>query len=191
MKFCTNCGSKINDSVDVCTSCGQPVSYGQQSQANREPGQESQSRASESRYSYAEQQKAGEYQHRAAEQPTGRTSRSDLHGRVQGRNILIAVVLSLVTCGIYSLVWLYNLEEETAVLAGDEPKGGMLILLSILTCGIYTLVWYYKVGSERMFELTGKNNGLLYLILSIFKLDLVNIILLQSDVNQLVGFQDF
>lgn len=71
----------------------------------------------------------------------------------QDRNFVKWVLLSLVTCGIYDLYFIYKLTQDINIVCngdGDETPGfGMFILLSIVTCGIYTYYWYYKLG-DRM-----------------------------------------
>ena len=63
---------------------------------------------------------------------------------IKKRNIAVCIILSIVTCGIYGLYWLYQLTEDTNALTGDAnaTSGGMVILLSIVTCSIY--LWYSK-----------------------------------------------
>ncbi len=69
------------------------------------------------------------------------------------RSLLVYILLSLVTCGIYPLYVIYDLARDTnAMCAGDgkNTKGLFLfILLSIITCYIYPYFWYYGVA-ERL-----------------------------------------
>lgn len=68
------------------------------------------------------------------------------------RSLLLYIVLNIVTCGIYSLYFIYALARDiNVVCAGDgRSTGGLLkfILLSIITCGIYSWIWYYGVGNR-------------------------------------------
>lgn len=70
----------------------------------------------------------------------------------EDRSLLMCVLLSIVTCGIYGLYFVYKLAEDMNVLcAGDgEETAGLVkyILLSLVTCGIYSWVWYYKLGNR-------------------------------------------
>ena len=76
---------------------------------------------------------------------------------IQNRSIPMVIILSLVTCGIYSLVWLYQTSQEVSNTVGDSDSPGVELLLCIVTCGIYTIYWWYKYSkklvtlSERMF----------------------------------------
>ena len=68
------------------------------------------------------------------------------------RSLLMYILLSIVTCGIYSWFFIYQLVRDVNIAcAGDGQKtAGLikLILLSIVTCGIYTYIWYYSLGNR-------------------------------------------
>jgi hypothetical protein len=110
---------------------------------------------------------------------------------VQQRNLGLAILLSIVTCGIYSLYWMYVLTNEVSQLTGEKTfEGGKVILLSIITCGIYTYFWYYQLGqliakAQELKGKTPKDNGVLFLVLCFFGLSIVNLAIAQNDVNQL------
>lgn len=69
------------------------------------------------------------------------------------RNLLLVVLLTFVTCGIYGYVFIYQLAKDvnTACYGDGEDTPGLLafILLSLVTCGIYSFIWYFKLG-ERL-----------------------------------------
>ena len=71
------------------------------------------------------------------------------------RSLLIYILLSLVTCGIYSLFFIHSLAKDVNVACAGDGKetAGLLklILLSIVTCGIYGVYWYYSLG-DRLHE---------------------------------------
>ncbi|MEQ8349939.1 MAG: DUF4234 domain-containing protein [Leptospiraceae bacterium] len=84
------------------------------------------------------------------------------------------LLLTFVTCGIYGLIWIY---QVSAALSQELPEEGinpgMVILLSFVTCGIYSLIWYYKMGEwlQKAGQKHGKtleNEGTLLLLLGIF-----------------------
>lgn len=112
---------------------------------------------------------------------------------VQNRNIGIAIILSIITCGIYTLYWMYKLTDEVSSLSGNPSfTGGKAVLLSIITCGIYTLFWDYQLGIEiakaqQNNGIAPKDNGVLYLVLGIFGFGIISMAIAQSDVNNLVG----
>ena len=99
-------------------------------------------------------------------------------------------MLSIVTCGIYGLYWLYKLNEEINQLSGtkDGTSGGMVILFSIISCGFYLWYWLYKMG-ERVDIMKSDNNGssnIIYLILGIFDLGIIAYCLMQDSINKVV-----
>lgn len=68
------------------------------------------------------------------------------------RNLLVVILLSIVTCGIYGLYFTYSLANDVNIACeGDgESTSGLLtyLLLSIVTCGIYAYVWHYMVANR-------------------------------------------
>ena len=109
------------------------------------------------------------------------------------KNIVTCILLSIVTCGIYGIIWFVNLTDDSKRLHNDgTASGGMAFLLTLITCGIYNIYWSYKIG-KRMSD-AGKDHGVvvndnsvLYLVLSLFGLSIVNYCLIQSDLNKFAG----
>ena len=70
---------------------------------------------------------------------------------IKNRNIALAVIFSILTCGIYGLYWLVKLNNDMCALTPDDSYqtgGGMVLLLTIITCGIYGWFWAYKMGCK-------------------------------------------
>lgn len=107
------------------------------------------------------------------------------------RDIAIAIILSIVTCGIYGIFWIISLTNDANKVA-DRPtdtSGGMVILLTLITCGIYGIYWNYKMGQKiyeagQRYNKSISDNSVLYLVLSLFGLQIVNYALMQSDLNK-------
>ena len=70
----------------------------------------------------------------------------------ENRSMIVVILLSLVTLGIYGLIFTHNYAKDmNQVCEGDGQKTGGLaavILLSMVTCGIYGYYWIYKVGDR-------------------------------------------
>ena len=67
------------------------------------------------------------------------------------RSVGIAILLSIITCGIYGIYWLIMLNDETNYVSGhqqDGTSGGVVFLLTLVTCGIYGYYWCYKQGEK-------------------------------------------
>ena len=110
------------------------------------------------------------------------------------RSIGVAILLTIVTCGIYGIIWMIKLNDELNQLAGKEgaTSGGMVFLLTLVTCGIYGYFWYYKMGENV--EAIKANNGMpagsspiLYLVLGFCGLGIVNYCLMQDTINKVVA----
>ena len=153
-KFCSNCGKELAENSTFCPNCGTQIGGTNPNQNN--------------------------------------SSNTNVNAPVlEYRDIAIAIILSIVTCGIYGIFWIISLTNDANKVA-DRPtdtSGGMVILLTIITCGIYGIYWNYKMG-QKIYEAGKKynkniqDNSLPYLILSLFKLDIVSIALMQSDLNK-------
>lgn len=71
---------------------------------------------------------------------------------IKQRSFLTYVLLSICTCGIYSIIfWYMYTEDINEICNGDghqSPNYLLVILLSIVTCGIYSYIWYYSQGNR-------------------------------------------
>ena len=70
---------------------------------------------------------------------------------IKKRDIAMNVVLTVITCGIYGLVWFVQITNDMRTASGDESlNGGMDLLLGIITCGIWYIYWAYKMGQASV-----------------------------------------
>ena len=161
--FCKNCGKELPDGVKFCTNCGATVDGAQNDGAS-----------GQSTY-------------------TGTVNGGGNANAPKNRNIGVCILLSIVTCGIYGIVWLVQMVDELNA-AANEPNatsGITVFLLSLVTCGIYQLYWFYKAGQQVNQAKTARgmavdsNVSILYLVLGIFGLSIVTYALLQNELNQL------
>lgn len=71
---------------------------------------------------------------------------------IKQRSLLTLILLSIITCGIYSIIFWYNYSDDmNKVCQGDgkETKNFIIVLLlSFITFGIYYWVWVYGVGNR-------------------------------------------
>lgn len=114
-----------------------------------------------------------------------------MYGQVQQRSIAMCIVLSIVTCGLYSIYWFICLTEDANALNGGEgTSGGMAFLFTLITCGIYGLYWMYKQGekldaAKNAQGMSSSNSGILYLILGFIGLGIISYALMQDAINKL------
>ncbi|MBP1991602.1 DUF4234 domain-containing protein [Paenibacillus eucommiae] len=110
---------------------------------------------------------------------------------IEQRSIAVAIILSLITCGIYGIYWFIVLTNDVSKLSGDYSfTGGKHFLLTLVTCGIWSFIWAYQIGkhvaeAQRQRGHMESDNSALYVVLTIFGLGLVTFALVQSDVNRL------
>lgn len=109
---------------------------------------------------------------------------------VKERNLAVSIILTIVTCGIYGIVWYISMTDDVGTVSGDQNmSGGKAFLFTLLTCGIYSFIWSYNVGkdlNEAQLK-AGKpatDNSILYLILSLFGLGIVVYALVQNELNK-------
>lgn len=95
----------------------------------------------------------------------------------EDRSLIMYIVLTIITCGIYSYYFLYSMAQDAnTVCAGDgKQTSGLLvfIVLSFITCGIYAWIWYYSLGNRLAenaprYGLTFTENGTTVLMWQIF-----------------------
>lgn len=110
------------------------------------------------------------------------------------RELVVCIILSIVTCGIYSLYWIACVNDDVNFALNEQDTSGvMVIVLSIVTCGIYMFYWFYKVGTKMVRLKTMQANGgyvdtngpILYVVLAIFGLSIVSLALIQNDLNKI------
>ena len=110
---------------------------------------------------------------------------------IQNRSIPMVIILSIVTCGIYFYIWIYQVSLEiNNTLGHSQESAGLEVLFSILTCGIYTISWFYKYAKKlvTLSENMGApvtDNSLVCLLLPIFGLQVVSQGIMQSQINML------
>lgn len=109
------------------------------------------------------------------------------------RNIWVCLLLSLVTCGLYTIYWMVCANDEINNLSQTNGTSGIVvILLSFITCGIYGIFWYYQMGTRlSTANALHQQNGtdqleIIFIILSILGFGLVALMIMQDAINKLV-----
>ncbi len=107
------------------------------------------------------------------------------------RSPVAVLLLSIVTCGIYSLYLVYQISREVREFRGDSSiDPGLELLLCIITCGLYQIYWYYKYGKlvydmELHVGISGASDlSVILLLLPIFQFGVVSMLLLQTELNR-------
>ena len=105
---------------------------------------------------------------------------------IKERNIAVAIILSIITCGIYGIYWYITIVNDLNYVSGhtEDTSGGVVFLLSLVTCGIYGWVWLYKAGKKIDEMENGSDNSILLLLLAIFGLAIVDYAIIQDKINK-------
>lgn len=100
------------------------------------------------------------------------------------RGLLGYILLTFITCGIYSYYFIYSVARDVNVACEGDGKstGGLLkfMILSIITCGIYGWVWQYSLGNRLAanaprYGMNFQENGTTVLLWDLFGLFLCGI----------------
>jgi len=97
------------------------------------------------------------------------------------------LLLSLISCGIYLIYWIYTVTDDLNSIDGDTTSPLAVVSLGVITCGIYTLYWWYKLG-ERIAKIEknpNSNDSLVFLMLSLFGFSIVAAMIAQNKLNKI------
>lgn len=106
--------------------------------------------------------------------------------KVKSRNVVTAIILTLVTCGIYGIYWAIMLARE-AVSVKDENDDGVLeivLMLFLPFIGFYLAEKKFAEGCAAK-GIEHKDNSVLYLVLGLVGLGIVDFCMMQSDLNKI------
>ncbi|MCS6815901.1 MAG: DUF4234 domain-containing protein [Blastocatellia bacterium] len=107
------------------------------------------------------------------------------------RNVVLYVILSLLSCGLFAPLWMYLIGRDLRrALVHEELRPGLDLLLAAITCGIWWFYLLYRYSSlvvelKRRVGLSGGELPVISLILGILSLGLVSLALMQSELNRI------
>ena len=111
---------------------------------------------------------------------------------LQKRSISTAIILNILTCGIYGIYWFIKLNDEINYITNsqNDTSGVMAFLLGLITCGVYNYYWMYKMGRKLddfavMRGFAPASRGVACLILSLFGLGVVSYAIMQDSINRM------
>lgn len=93
------------------------------------------------------------------------------------RSMLVVILLTIITLGIYSLFLVYELARDTNIACKEDGKktSGLLayILLTIITGGIYSIIWWILIIERwdvylRKHDIPTRITGLGYFLWTFF-----------------------
>lgn len=164
--FCSKCGTQVSDESKFCPSCGANCSAEDNEKFAGDGEFQSTKEETGSRMRDTQQTFSGNSIPRYA----GERLKDD-------RRLLLYILLSIITCGIYSYYFIYKMAHDVNIACegdGESTSGlAVFILLSIITCGVYSWIWYYKLGNRLAtnaprYGLSFQENGTTVLLWLIF-----------------------
>ena len=108
---------------------------------------------------------------------------------IKARKIVLAIILSIVTCGLYVFYWIVKLTDESNSLAETNKTAGGVLTIILFMLPFYSLYWIYKLGKKlheggQKYGIDIKDNSVIYLVLSLFGFAIVAFAMAQSDLNK-------
>ncbi len=100
------------------------------------------------------------------------------------RSILVMILLTIITLGIYLLVWYIMFQMELKKQTGEGFGGLAHFLMTFVTLGIYSIYWQYAAG-KRLAKQGASDHSVLYLIFCLIALSWLNPFLMQNQANKL------
>ena len=100
------------------------------------------------------------------------------------RSIVMMIVLTIITFGIYSIYWTCSFQNQLKKNTGKGFGGFGHLLALMFTFGIYGIYWQYAAG-RRLAELGAQDNSTIYVVLVFVFLSWLNKYFMQSQANQL------
>lgn len=142
--FCSKCGHEVAEGQSFCPNCGNAMGEKSVDQKIADAANSAFDKA-ESDLKSAVKDVQNQFSSNNGAPYAGEKLKDD-------RGLFSYIVLSLITCGIYSYYFIYKMAHDVNIACeGDgENTAGLVkfIILSIITCGIYAIVWYYKLGNR-------------------------------------------
>lgn len=155
--YCSKCGSSVPDGAAFCASCGNPIGGAAPQQPVNPAPQPTPTPQAPNNANYQVPNvdaSQSAYAQTAYTAPTasGQAPTAVPPAIDTNRSLVVYILLTIVTCGIYSYWYIYALARDiNRMCAADGDKIGGLgayILLSIITCGIYAFYWEYKIANR-------------------------------------------
>ena len=66
------------------------------------------------------------------------------------RDVMLRILLTFFTCGLYGLYWMKTLTDDIHRFSGrpQTPSGIKVVLLTLVTCSLYFYYWLYQISGE-------------------------------------------
>ena len=107
---------------------------------------------------------------------------------IRHKDIFAVLVLTVITCGIYFLFWLYDTSEQLRNHLDDQSVNPGLDLLLSMICFPYTIYWFYKTSklinrAELYAGLPPNNDTILLVLLDFVGFGIISQLMIQNQLN--------
>lgn len=109
------------------------------------------------------------------------------------KSVVKCLFLTLVTLGVYGIIWYKRVTDEVRYFSDDEStfNGTMALFVSIITFGIYTYYWAYKRDRNLLWSCNSKGieytpNVFVYEFFILVGLYFVPLMIMQNYINEMI-----
>ncbi len=105
-------------------------------------------------------------------------------------DIAKSIIFSIITLGIYGIIWLYKMARTIKTINNDKSSsGGEIVCLMLVP--FYMIYWVFTRTKIIKAQADNRNlkisdNAVLYLVLSLFGLNIISVALMQNDLNMII-----
>ena len=160
-RFCPNCGAQNTESKPFCPNCGTPLSTAQTTPNNAGAQQQYTPGYNPPQgTAYSPQNGVPYVAYTASAAPVGQLKTN--------RSLIKLILLSLITFGIYSIVFMSSISNDINIIASryDGKKTMhyclLIFIIAPLTLGIAGIVWCHKISARIGNELRRRGNGYMF-----------------------------
>lgn len=106
--------------------------------------------------------------------------------QLENRSLAKCVILSIITCGIYGIVWGVKIARDAVKVkdVNDDGLAEILLVIFLPFIGFFLAERKLNEGCKAA-GIQHSDNSILYLILGLFGLGIVDYCLMQSDLNKI------
>ena len=102
------------------------------------------------------------------------------------KNIALAIFVSIITLGIYAVIWVKSISDDISKLENKESNSSLETAL-FFTIPFYCLFWFYKEGKKLSVLADDADMSWLYVGQGFFLLGLFSLGLMQGQLHRAIG----
>jgi len=108
---------------------------------------------------------------------------------MEQKSLVGCIILSIITCGIYYIYWLYTIMRKIKILDDEPDISVALEMILYIFIPFYAWYWWYtragklaRAANEKGYDFV-KNYDVLFLVFAIIALSIVNTAIVQDEFN--------